>query len=120
MRTPPSSGPAARTAASTPRAVSYVSTRSVVPTPRAATWARNASSSESWSSTQAWAAVPIVGTPHSRPASRLLVAANPAIYAARAAATALFSWARRDPISESGLFCAAMLMRAAAEATAES
>ena len=58
--------------------------------------------------------------PQRRPASRLLVAPNPVMYAARAAATADCSPARREPISASGRSPAAMLIRAAAVATAES
>jgi hypothetical protein len=50
----------------------------------------------------------------------LLVAPNPAMNAARAAATALRSPVRRDPISASGRPSAAETMRAAAAATAES
>ncbi len=88
--------------------------------PSAAIWARNASSSLSCSSVQACAAVPMVGMPQVRPASRLLVAPNPAMNAARAAATAESSAARRDPISASGRSPAAMLIREAAVATAES
>ena len=62
----------------------------------------------------------MVGMPQLRPASRLLVASNPAMNAARAAATAECSPARREPISASGRVPAATLMRAAAVATAES
>ena len=50
----------------------------------------------------------------------MLVAPNPAMKAARAAATAESSPARREPISARGRSPAAMLMRAAAVATAES
>ena len=46
------------------------------------------------------------------------MAAKPARYAARAAATAAASWVRRDPISMIGRPAAAETMRAAAEATA--
>ena len=88
--------------------------------PRLAICERNASSSESCSSVHECAAVPMVGMPHCRPASRLLVDAKPAMYAARAAATADCSAARREPISASGRSPAAMLMREAAVATAES
>ena len=62
----------------------------------------------------------MVGTPQVRPASRFDVALNPATYAALAAATALRSLARREPISAMGRPLAAVTMRAAAEATAES
>ena len=97
-----------------------MSTSSVVPVPRLATWAANASSSVGNSSVKAWAAVPIVGTPQRRPASRFEVAPNPAMKAARAAATAECSPVRRDPISARGRPPAAETIRAAAEATAES
>ncbi len=100
--------------------MSYVSISRVVPAPSASICERNASSSVSCSSVHACAAVPMVGTPQRRPASRLLVAENPAMYAARAAATAASSLARREPISASGRSPAATLMRAAAVATAES
>ena len=100
--------------------MSYVSTSSVVSTPSAATWARNASASVSCSSVNACAAVPAVGMPHRRPASRLDVEENPARYAARAAATAGSSCVRREPISISGRPPAAVTIRAAAEATATS
>ena len=91
-----------------------------MPGPSASTWARNASSSVSCSRVKACAAVPIVGTPQVRPASRLDVAPKPAMKAARAAATAERSSVRREPISASGRPSAAATMRAAAEATAES
>ena len=55
-----------------------------------------------------------------RPASRLLVASNPAMYAARAAATAERSLVRREPISAIGRPSATETMRAAALATEES
>ena len=64
--------------------------------------------------------MPMVGTPQRRPASRLDVAPKPTMYAARAAATADSSPARREPISASGRSPAAMDMRAAAVATAQS
>ena len=60
------------------------------------------------------------GTAYRRPASRLLVLANPATYAARAAATAARSWVRRDPISMHGRPPAAAVIRLAAAATAQS
>jgi hypothetical protein len=120
IRIAPSSVPATRTAVAIPSATSKVSTRSVVPVPMAATCAANASSSVSCSSVNECAAVPIVGTPQVRPASRFDVAANPAMYAARAAAIADRSPVRRDPISASGRPSAAETIRAAAEATAES
>ena len=46
--------------------------------------------------------------------------AKPATYAARAAATAASSWVRRDPISMQGRSPAAVVIREAAEAIAES
>ena len=46
--------------------------------------------------------------------------AKPARYAARAAATAASSWARREPISMSGRPRAAVTIRAAAAAIAQS
>ena len=45
---------------------------------------------------------------------------KPARYAARAAATAASSWVRREPISISGRSPAAVTIRAAAEAIAQS
>jgi hypothetical protein len=45
---------------------------------------------------------------------------KPAMYAARAAATAACSWVRREPISISGRPWAALTMRAAADAMAVS
>ena len=48
------------------------------------------------------------------------VEANPARYAARAAATAASSWVRREPISISGRPPAAVTIRAAAAAIAQS
>ena len=62
-RTPPRSGPAMSTARRTARSTSYVSTSSVVDTPRASSWARNACSSESCSRVKECAAVPTVRTP---------------------------------------------------------
>ena len=84
------------------------------------TCARNASSSESWSSVKEWALVPVVGTPYRWRAARLDVVAKPATYAARAAATAASSWVRRDPISMHGRSPATQVIREAAEAIAES
>lgn len=80
----------------------------------------NASRSVSCSRVNECALVPRVGTPKLRPASRLLLAAKPAMYAARAAATAACSWARREPISMHGRRPAAVVIRDAAVATAES
>lgn len=114
----PSSGPATSTALRMPCSVTYVSTSRVVPAPCVATWARKAAFSSAAARVKAWALVPAVGTPWRRPASRLLVPANPATYAARAAATAACSDVRRLPISMSGRPPAAMTMRDAAEATA--
>ena len=58
--------------------------------------------------------------PYSRPASRLLVPTNPPTTAARAAATAACSWARLAPKSTQGRPWAAIVMREAAAATAQS
>ncbi len=55
-----------------------------------------------------------------KPASRSEVAEKPATYAARAAATAALSWARRAPISMHGRVPAAAVIREAAAAMAES
>ena len=66
------------------------------------------------------ALVPAVGTPYRCRAARLEVVAKPATYAARAAATAASSWVRREPISMQGRSPAAMVIREAAEAIAES
>ena len=68
----------------------------------------------------ACAAVPAVGTPYCAAAARFDVDANPARYAARAAATAACSCVRREPISMIGRPPAAVTIRAAADATAES
>ncbi len=46
--------------------------------------------------------------------------AKPAMYAARAQATAASSWVRREPISMHGRSPAACVIREAAEAIAES
>ena len=59
-----------------------------------------------------------MGTPYRWRAARLELVANPATYAARAAATAASSWVRRDPISMHGLPAAAKVIRDAAEAMA--
>ena len=65
--------------------------------------------------------MPVVGTPYSLAgARRLEVAVNPAMYAARAHATAACSWVRREPISMHGRSPAAQVIREAAEAIAES
>ncbi len=82
--------------------------------------ASKASFSESCSRVKLWALVPIVGIPQLRPASRLLVASNPAMNAALAAATAADSCALRAPISANDRPPAAVCMREAAAATAES
>ena len=68
----------------------------------------------------ACALVPADGTPYCRWACRLDVVANPARYAARALATAAISWVRREPISISGRCPAALTIREAAEAMAQS
>ena len=88
--------------------------------PSAATWASKAARSESCSRVKEWAAVPTVGMPYRRPASRFEVAVKPAMAAARAAATADSSCVRREPISAHGRPSATAVMREAAEATAES
>ena len=88
--------------------------------PRLASWVRNASASESCSSVNACAAVPAVGTPYCCRAARLEEVAKPAMYAARAAATAACSWVRREPISMHGRSPATSVIREAAEAIAES
>ncbi len=64
--------------------------------------------------------MPVEGTPYAARAARLLVASNPATYAARAAATAACSCVRREPISMHGRPPAARTIREAAEAIAES
>ncbi len=61
-----------------PELMSYVSTSRVVCLPSAATWEANAADSSSCSSVNACAAVPVVGTPCRRPASRFEVDAKPA------------------------------------------
>src|SRR5680860_398133 len=66
------------------------------------------------------ALVPPVGTPYRCRAARFEVRSKPAMYAARAAATAASSWVRRDPISVHGRPAAAQVIRDAADATAES
>ena len=91
-----------------------------MPTPSEETCARNASASLSCSSVKLWALVPAVGTPYRWRAARLEVVAKPATYAARAAATAASSWVRREPISMHGRPAAAVVIREAAEAMAES
>ena len=68
----------------------------------------------------ACALVPSAGTPYVRCASRFEVPVNPAMYAARAEATAACSCVRREPISISGRPTAALTMRAAADAMAVS
>ena len=68
-----------------------------------ATWARNASLLGVVQQREAsgrWCRR--VGTPYRCRAARLEVAAKPATYAARAAATAASSWVRREPISMHG------------------
>ena len=92
----------------------------MVPLPRDSTCAVNASSSLSCSSVKLCALVPVVGTPYRWRAARFDVVAKPAMYAARAAATAASSWVRRDPISMHGRSPAAEVMREAADAIAES
>ena len=120
MRTAPRPGPASSTAVRTARATSNVSTSRVVPLPSAFSWAAKASRSLSWTRLNACALVPLVGMPYSRPACRLEVDPNPAMYAARALATAAISWVRREPISMSGRPSAAFTIRDAAEAIAQS
>ena len=91
-----------------------------MPAPRESTCARKASVSESCSRVKACAEVPVVGTPYRCRAARFEEPANPATYAARAAATAASSWVRRDPISMQARPPAARVIREAAEAMAES
>jgi hypothetical protein len=62
-RTAPSDGPAADTADRTAAATSKVSTSKVVSWPSDETWARKASFSESCTSVNACAEVPLDGTP---------------------------------------------------------
>src|SRR5699024_5091208 len=64
--------------------------------------------------------VPAVVMPKRSPAARFEVELNPAMAAARAAAAAACSWARREPISIHERPPAAMVIREAAEATAVS
>ena len=92
----------------------------MVPLPSDVTWAWKASDSESWSNVKLCALVPALGTPYRCRAARLEVLANPATYAARADATAASSWVRREPISMHGRSPAAIVIREAAEAIAES
>ena len=66
------------------------------------------------------AAVPIAGRSYSLAAIRFAVPLNPPTIDARAAATAAHSFVRRPPISMHGRFFAAVTMREAAAATAES
>ena len=68
----------------------------------------------------ACALVPALGTPYSCRARRFEVDAKPARYAARALATAACSWVRREPISISGRSSAAVTIRDAADAIAQS
>ncbi len=91
-----------------------------MPLPWAASWVANASRSLSCTRVNACALVPRVGTAYSRPACRFDVVAKPARYAARALATAARSWVRREPISISGRPSAAVTIREAAEAIAQS
>ena len=91
-----------------------------MPAPSEVTWARNASASVSCSSVKLWALVPALGTPYRWRAARLEDAWKPAMYAARAHATAASSWVRREPISMHGRSPAAMVIRDAADAIAES
>jgi hypothetical protein len=120
IRTAPRSGPASDTAVRTARATSYVSTSSVVAFPSDASWDSKACRSLSCTSVNACADVPVDGTPYDNRACRFDVAANPARYAARAAATAARSCVRRDPISINGRSPAAVTIRDAAEAIAQS
>src|SRR5699024_12532637 len=61
--------------------------------------------------------VPAVVMPKRSPSARFEVELNPAMAAARAAAAAACSWARREPISIHERPPAAMVIRDAAEAT---
>ena len=119
-RMPESSRPWARShlpvsmALRTPCSVSYVSTSNTTLWGMARAYASKASRSESNSITQEWACVPRTGMPRSLPASTSDVAAQPPMYAARAALTApSIPWARRSPNSSTGSPCAAMQTRAA-------
>ena len=91
-----------------------------MPCPSEVTWAVNASFSVSCSSVKLCALVPAVGTPYRCRAARFEVVTKPAMYAARAAATAASSCVRRDPISMHGRSPAAQVIREAADAIAES
>ena len=91
-----------------------------MPVPSELTWAVNASRSVSCRSVKLCALVPAVGTPYRCRAARFEVVTKPAMYAARAAATAASSWVRREPISMHGRTPAAHVIRDAAEAIAES
>src|SRR5699024_7429581 len=97
--------------------ISYVSTNNVVWLPMTSTWALKAAISLSCNRVKECAEVPAVLMPYRKPAARLEVDANPAMVAARAAATAASSCARRDPISIHGRVPADMVIRDAAEAT---
>src|SRR5215472_7071059 len=119
-RTAPSDSPATEMADRTAASTSKVSTRSVVPRPSDETWAENASFSESCTSVNACAEVPLDGTPYRYRAARLEEEPKPAMYAARAAATPAASCVRRDPISIKGRPLAACTIREAADATAQS
>ena len=63
IRTAPSDGPATSTAARTACSTLNVSTSRVVPGPSDASWAANESRSLSCTSVNAWAEVPLDGTP---------------------------------------------------------
>ena len=91
-----------------------------MPLPRDVTCAVNASLSLSCSSVKLCALVPAVGTPYRCRAARFEVVTKPAMYAARADATAASSWVRREPISMQGRLPAAQVIRDAADAIAES
>ena len=64
------------------------------------------------------ALVPAVGTPYRCRAARLELVVKPAMYAARAQATAASSCVRREPISMHGRPAAACVIREAADAIA--
>ena len=124
-RSPESSRTAPRFGASaiafrTAFSISNVSTKRVVCSPKVSNCALNACSSVSCSKTKECAAVPMVLMPQLRPASRFEVASKPAMYAARATATAACSLTRRPPISAKNLPLAAVTILEAAAATDES
>src|SRR5467141_3734656 len=119
-RIPARSRPCARSrlpvsmALRTPWSVSYVSTSRTTLCGIALAYASKASRSESNNITQECACVPRTGIPRSLPASTFEVAAQPPMYAARAALSAPSGpCALRNPNSRTGSPCAARQTRAA-------